>query len=108
MSLSALLCPNRLIGNNDRADPDRSTLQRMEHHVNELLENLQSKAGLSSEQAQKAVGVVADFLENKLDADQLQSFASKVPGLSQFSDKIPDNVGDQLGGMARGLFGKKD
>ena len=76
--------------------------------MNELIERLQSMAGLSQEQAQKAAGVVAEFLENKLDADQLQAFAARVPGLGQFSDKIPDNIGDQLGGMARGLFGKKD
>jgi hypothetical protein len=76
--------------------------------VNELIERLQSKAGLSPEQAQKAAGVVAEFLETRLDSDQLQAFAAKVPGLGQFADRIPDNVGDQLGGMARGLFGKKD
>lgn len=76
--------------------------------MNELIERLQLMAGLSQEQAQKAAGVVAEFLENKLDADQLQAFAARVPGLGQFSDKIPDNIGDQLGGMARGLFGKKD
>jgi len=76
--------------------------------VNELIERLQAKAGLSQEQAQKAAGVVAEFLESRLDAEQLQSFASKVPGLGQYSDRIPDNIGDQLGGMARGLFGKKD
>jgi uncharacterized protein (DUF2267 family) len=76
--------------------------------MNELIEKLQAQAGLSPEQAQKAAGVVADFLENKLDTEQLQAFAAKVPGLGQFSDRIPENIGDQLGGMARGLFGKKD
>ena len=76
--------------------------------MNELIERLQAQAGLSPEQAQKAAGVVANFLETRLDPDQLQAFAARIPGLGQFSDKIPDNIGDQLGGMARGLFGKKD
>jgi hypothetical protein len=76
--------------------------------MDDLIQQLQAKAGLSPEQAQKAAGVVADFLENKVDADQLRSIAGNIPGLSAYSDKIPDNIGDTLGGAARGLFGKKD
>lgn len=76
--------------------------------MNELIEKLKSQAGLSQEQAQKAADVVADFLENKMTGEQLQSLASHIPGLGKFSDKIPDDAGDKLGGMARGLFGKKE
>jgi hypothetical protein len=76
--------------------------------MDDLLQQLQAKAGLSPEQAQKAAGVVADYLENKMDPDQLQAIVGKIPGLSAYSDKIPDNIGDTLGGAARGLFGKKD
>jgi hypothetical protein len=76
--------------------------------MDDLIQQLQAKAGLSPDQAQKAAGVVADFLSNKVDADQLRSIASNIPGLSNYSDKIPDNIGDTLGDAARGLFGKKD
>jgi hypothetical protein len=76
--------------------------------MNELLEQLQAKAGLSPEQAQKAVTVVAEFLETKVSGEQLQSIASMIPGLGAHADKIPDAVGSRLGGMARGLFDKKD
>jgi len=76
--------------------------------MDDLIQQLQAKAGLSPEQAQKAAGVVADFLENKMDADQLRSIAGNIPGLGAHSDKIPDNIGDTLGGAARSLFGKKD
>ncbi|HEX5165005.1 MAG TPA: hypothetical protein VFV93_06380 [Thermomicrobiales bacterium] len=76
--------------------------------MDDLVQQLQVKAGLSPEQAQKAAGVVADFLSNNVDADQLRSIAGNIPGLSNYSDKIPDNIGDTLGNAARGLFGKKD
>lgn len=76
--------------------------------MNDLMQQLQAKAGLSPEQAQKAVGVVADFLENKIDAEQLQAIAGRIPGLGAYADNIPDNIGDTLGGATRNLFGKKD
>ena len=76
--------------------------------MNELIEKLQSKAGLSREQAEKAANVVAEFLENKVSGEQLQQIAGRIPGLGTHADKIPDDVGDRLGGLARGLFDKKD
>jgi uncharacterized protein (DUF2267 family) len=76
--------------------------------MNELLERLKSQAGLSHEQAEKAVNVVAGFLEERVSGEQLQSLASHLPGLSGFSDKIPADAGDKLGGALRGFLSKKD
>lgn len=76
--------------------------------MDDLIQQLQTKAGLSPEQAQKAATVVAEFLENNVDADQLRSIAGQIPGLGAHADKIPDNIGDTLGSAARNLFGKKD
>lgn len=76
--------------------------------MDELLERLQARAGLTREQAEKAVGVFADFMENKLTDEQLHAFADKMPGLGRFSDKLPENFGDKIGGAARGLFRKRD
>jgi hypothetical protein len=76
--------------------------------MDELIAKLQSQAGLSPEQAQKAAGVVAEFLETKMSGDQLQSLAANVPGLSQYSSRIPGDAGAKLGGMVRGFRGKKD
>jgi hypothetical protein len=76
--------------------------------MDDLIQDLQSKAGLSPEQAQKAAGVVAEFLENKVSDEQLRSIAGQIPGLSQYSSKLPDDLGDKLGGMARGLMGRRD
>lgn len=76
--------------------------------MDDLLKQLQDKAGLSPEQAQKATTVVAEFLENNVDADQLRALAGNIPGFGSHADKIPDDIGDTLGNAARGLFGKKD
>jgi hypothetical protein len=76
--------------------------------VDELIQRLQEKAGLSPEQAQKAAGVVAEFLETKVSGEQLQAIAGNIPGLGAYADRIPDNIGETLGGAARNLFGKRD
>lgn len=76
--------------------------------MNELIERLQERAGLSREQAEKAANVVAGFLEERVSGEQLQALAGKLPGLGGFADKIPDDAGAQLGGTLRGFLGKKD
>lgn len=73
--------------------------------MDELIEQLKSRAGLSDEQAEKAAGVVADFLENKLSGDQIQAVAGQIPGLGQFASNLPDDIGPTLGGRIRGMFG---
>lgn len=74
--------------------------------MEDLMQQLQEKAGLSPEQSQKAVSVVADFLSNNLSGDMLKGLAENVPGLAQFSDKIPDNIGDQLGSSLKGFLNR--
>lgn len=75
--------------------------------MDELLNQLKEKAGLSDEQAQKAIGVFTNFLGTHLSDDQVQAFAQRVPGLGQYADKIPGGLGEKLSGMLSG-FGKKD
>ena len=55
-----------------------------------------------------AVVVVSRQLIQSVDRAQLQAIAGKIPGLGAHADKIPDDIGDTLGGAARSLFGKKD
>lgn len=76
--------------------------------MDELINSLRERAGLSQEQAEKAVGVFADFMKDKVSDEQIQAIAEKIPGLGQFSDKLPSNLGDQIGGMASGLFKKRE
>lgn len=76
--------------------------------MDDLIQQLQARAGLSPDQARQAAGVVAEFLQNKVDAEQLQAIAGRIPGLGSYANQIPDNIGDTLGGAARGLFNRKD
>jgi hypothetical protein len=68
--------------------------------VEQLKAELMQKAGLSPEQADKALVVVADFLKNNLSDDMIQSIAGKA-GLGDLAGKLPDNVGDTLSGFLR-------
>ncbi|HAX25232.1 MAG TPA: hypothetical protein PK593_03025 [Thermomicrobiales bacterium] len=76
--------------------------------MDQLLQELQEKAGLSAEQAHKAVSVVTDFFASHASDEQLRAMVEKIPGLDQFSDKIPSGLGDKISDLAGGLFKKKD
>ncbi|MCO5175661.1 MAG: hypothetical protein M9890_01645 [Thermomicrobiales bacterium] len=76
--------------------------------MDKLLQELQEKAGLSADQANKAVLVFTDFLTNNASDEQIHALAEKIPGLSQFSDKIPSGIGEKISDAAGGLFKKRD
>ncbi|HVB64647.1 MAG TPA: hypothetical protein VNE17_07935 [Nitrolancea sp.] len=76
--------------------------------MNELMQQLKERAGLSDEQAEKAVAVFTGFLSQHMSDDQLNSFAKQIPGLGQFADKIPGGLGEKLGGMLGGFGKPKD
>lgn len=64
--------------------------------MNELIELVAQKAGITPEQAQKAVETVIDFAKSKLP----EPFASQVEGLLQGNDPLQG-----LGGLTKGLGG---
>lgn len=74
--------------------------------MDELMQQLQQRAGLTQDQAQKAAGIFTEFLGSHLSDQEMQSFASKVPGIGQFADKLPKGTAEKLGGMLRG-FGQE-
>lgn len=76
--------------------------------MDQLLQQLQDKAGLSPEQAQKVMKIFTEFLANNASDEQLRALAEKVPGLGQFSDKIPPGLSNKLSDAAGGLFKKRD
>lgn len=76
--------------------------------MDQLLQQLQDKAGLSREQAQQAMSVFTDHIADFASEEQLRALVEKIPGLGQFSDKIPSDLGDKLSDMAGGLFKKQD
>jgi nucleoid DNA-binding protein len=75
--------------------------------VNDLIQRVQERAGISREQAERAVTVFAEFAQEHLNDEQIRSLAQQLPGLGQFADKMPEGMGDKLGGMLR-RFGKRD
>lgn len=64
--------------------------------MEELINLVAQKAGITTEQAQKAVETVVDFAKSKLP----EPFASQVEGLLQGNNPAPG-----LGGLAKGLGG---
>ncbi len=74
--------------------------------MEQLIQQLQDRAGLSPEQAEKATSVFADFLANNVSDEQVQAIAERIPGLGQYSDKIPANLGDTLSGFARNIMNR--
>lgn len=76
--------------------------------MNELIQRLMDRANLSEEQAEKAAGVVADFLREHASGDQLRGLASKIPGLAEHADKIPGDLGNRAADMLGGFFKKSE
>lgn len=74
--------------------------------MEQLIAQLKEKAGLSQDQAEKASGVLADFVADNVSDDQVQAIAAKIPGIGQFLDKTPSNVGDSLGGFALNMMNR--
>jgi hypothetical protein len=75
--------------------------------MNDLVRRLMERANLSQEQAEKAAGVVADFLGEHASGDQLQGLAGRIPGLGQHADKIPGDIGNKAADFLGGMFKKE-
>ncbi len=74
--------------------------------MDQLMQQLQERIGLSEEQAHQAIGVFTEFLGKYMSTDQLKAFADKVPGIGDYADKLPEGFMDKVGGLLHG-FGKK-
>ncbi len=76
--------------------------------MNELVQRLMDRAGLSQEQAEKAATVVAEFLREHASGEQLQGLVGRSPGLGQHADKIPGDLGTRAADFVGGFFTKKE
>lgn len=76
--------------------------------MNELVQRLMERAHLSEEQAERAAGVMADFLREHASGEQLQSLAARIPGLGAHADKIPGDVGTRAADFLGGFFKKPE
>ena len=48
---------------------------------------------------------VADAIEEHVTAERVDAVLDKVPGGDMARDHVPDDVGDKIGGAARGFSG---
>lgn len=48
---------------------------------------------------------VADAIEEHVTAERVDAVLDKVPGGDMARDHVPDNIGEQIGGAARGFTG---
>lgn len=80
--------------------------------MEELIQTLQSKIGLSPDQAQQTVQEVISYLKNKLPEPLQEPVAQFLTNpSSQILGDLDQKAGDLLGGLEGklgGLFGSKD
>lgn len=78
--------------------------------MNELVELITQKTGLSPEMAQKVVTVVAGYIETKLPAPLASALASHlgVDAPAASADGAEGGLADKAKSMVAGLFGNKD
>lgn len=75
-----------------------------EHSVDQLIQTISEKAGISVEQAKTAVNGVLDFISDKLPEPIANQVKSIVEGGGDVAGGLMDKVSGGLGGM----FGGKD
>lgn len=73
--------------------------------MNELVQQLTTRLGLSEEQAQQAVELILNQLKQHLPAPIAGQIDGLLSGNKSLSD-LEDIGGENLGGL-RGMFGKK-
>ncbi len=74
--------------------------------MDEIVQLICSKTGISTEQAQGAVTTVVGFLKDKLPGgigDQVESFMNgSGSGLGDMANNLTGGLGDKIGGMFGG------
>jgi hypothetical protein len=77
--------------------------------MEELIQQLISKVGLTQAQAQQAMGLVGSFLKDKLPADVLSQVTGAIGGLGDVAGDVAgaaQNVAGQAAGAAQNVAGK--
>jgi hypothetical protein len=73
--------------------------------MNELIQRLTDKAGLSQEQAASAMQIVLGLVKEKLPAPVAMQVESILTGGAE-GGTAPGGIGGALGGALGGMFGK--
>ena len=78
--------------------------------MNELISQITEKVGISSEQAQQTIGMVTDFIKDKLPTNMQGMLDSLIGGGEGEGDD--ENAGGGIADMAKnalgGIFGNKE
>ncbi len=72
--------------------------------MNDLIERLVADAGIDRAAAEKAVGIILDFLVKEGPADKVQPLLAKLPGAEALMQKAAGESGG-LGGLMGGAMG---
>lgn len=65
--------------------------------MNELIGRLTANVGIDKDTAEKAVGIIIDFLRKEGPADKVQALIDKMPGVEALIP--PDSGGFSMGGL---------
>jgi hypothetical protein len=67
--------------------------------MDELIERLVADIGIDRAAAEKAVGIILDFLVKEGPADQVQPLLAKLPGAAALIEKAAGEGGGLMGGV---------
>jgi hypothetical protein len=70
--------------------------------MDELIARLVADVGIDRSAAEKAVGIILDFLVKEGPADKVQPILAKLPGAQTLLTKAASGGGSALGGMMSG------
>jgi hypothetical protein len=73
--------------------------------MDELIARLVADVGIDRSAAEKAVGIILDFLVKEGPADKVQPLIAKLPGAEALLAKTESESGGPIGGLAGGLMG---
>jgi hypothetical protein len=71
--------------------------------MDELIGRLVAETGIDRAAAEKAVGIILDFLVKEGPPDQVQPLLAKLPGAQALIDKADDGSGSMGGVMGAGM-----
>jgi hypothetical protein len=73
--------------------------------MDELIGRLVADVGIDRTTAEKAVGIILDFLAKEGPVDKVQPLLAKLPGAEALMQKAASEGGDLMGGMMGGVMG---
>lgn len=73
--------------------------------MDELIARLVADVGIDRSAAEKAVGIILDFLVKEGPADKVQPLMAKLPGAETLLAKADNENSGLLGGLAGGVMG---